>query len=239
MPCLACGRWCSPATVCPLCASRLSPAPDRWLGDALFSRAAYVHDGPARRLVHRLKYHGQTGVARVLAAAMAPLLPTDAVFLAPIPRARLRRWRHGVDPAVELSRALEAITGIPVVEALRSDLWWPRHAAADRSARRPPSFDAVRTAGGGVLVDDVVTTGATAGAAARLFSMGFPTLVTATAAGTLRARSRSGSGEPGGEVAVTAARRATRSPVAHPAVERSPGAGTRPWQEHARRRRSS
>ncbi|NNF68313.1 MAG: hypothetical protein HKN01_00965 [Acidimicrobiia bacterium] len=240
MPCLACGTWSGREPVCSRCAGSLRPAPDRRVAGGLLARAGYAHEGAARRLVHRLKYTGQTGVARLLAEAMAPLVPPAAEAVVPIPRSRIRHWRYGVDPAADLAAELGRICGIPVVDALRPALWWPRHAAAGRSQRRSPVFGVVTRSIDGrvVLVDDVVTTGATAMAAARLLSMCFPALVTATAAGTIETRSRPGSGEPGGEVAVTATRRATRSPVAHPVVERSPGASTRPWQEHARRRGS-
>ncbi|MBT8212219.1 MAG: hypothetical protein KJN71_03635 [Acidimicrobiia bacterium] len=192
MSCLACASWFAGGPLCPSCTRGLRTAPERVLDGGMIARAPFVHDGAARRLVHRLKYHGQSGVAHLLARAMAPLVPDAAEALVPIPRAKVRRWRHGVDPAFELATALGRLTGMPVVAALRSDLWWPRHAAADRSGRRDPGFEASPelVEGMPVLVDDVLTTGATAIGAARLLSKGFPALVTATSVGTLGTRSQ-------------------------------------------------
>ncbi|MGB5188022.1 MAG: hypothetical protein WBO84_12955, partial [Acidimicrobiia bacterium] len=61
--------------------------------------AGYQHEGTARRLVHALKYRAVVAAAGPLADAMAERLPSAATALVPIPRARLRAFRYGVDPA--------------------------------------------------------------------------------------------------------------------------------------------
>jgi predicted amidophosphoribosyltransferase len=140
------------------------------------------HEGPARRLVHRLKYRGDPAAARVLAAAVAPLLPADTTALVPVPRAQLRGWRYGVDPALELARALSG-PGLVVATVLRAGWWWPGHTGRDVEGRRPPRFypvDAVPS--GSVLVDDVVTTGATLRAASRALGGTICRAVSATGA---------------------------------------------------------
>jgi len=92
---------------------------------------------------------------------MAPLLPPDAAALVPVPRAQLRAWRHGVDPALELARALSG-SGLPVARVLRAEWWWPGHTGRNVDGRRSPRFLPVGAVpSGSVLVDDVVTTGAT------------------------------------------------------------------------------
>lgn len=128
-------------------------------------RSAYRHDGAARSLVHRLKYHAAPlpGVGRLLSG----LLPDSARALVPVPRVAVRRWRYGVDPARELALALGAASGLPVVEALRPPLWVHRRAGPAQAARGTPRFAVViEPPRGAVLVDDVVTTGTTLAAAA-------------------------------------------------------------------------
>jgi predicted amidophosphoribosyltransferase len=181
MLCLACSSPSS-GPLCDGCLSTLRPAPDRSLPTGLRVVAGYSHEGAARRLVHRLKYHPVVGVAEYLAAAMAER--ADGIdALVPVPRASLRRWRSGVDPASELAGAVGRILGRPVVHALAAPLWWPRHAGRERERRAPVRFRAAVVPDGALaLVDDVVTTGTTLQSAATV--LGAPALaVVATSAG--------------------------------------------------------
>jgi predicted amidophosphoribosyltransferase len=144
-------------------------------------RSAFRHEGVARRLTHLLKYHAIATAADLLASAMLPRLPAGTSALVPVPRAWVRRVRHGVDPAIELSRRLAQATGIPVVLALRPQLWWPSHAGSDRVSRRSPGFRQVAAVPSrAVLIDDVVTTGVTLRTAGYLVSI--RSAVTATRA---------------------------------------------------------
>jgi len=178
MICLACAEP-APGSVCDACALTFGPAPERHVGGVLV-RSAFAHGGAARRLVHRLKYEGLVAAAAPLAAAMAPLVPGDAPGLVPVPRVVARKWRHGVDPAAELARALARLVGLPVVNGLRPAIWTARRAGPAGRHRGQPRFgelDAVDPMA--VLVDDVMTTGTTLGAAAAV--SGSTRAVTATA----------------------------------------------------------
>jgi predicted amidophosphoribosyltransferase len=160
MICLAC-RGLSGGRLCGHCGAALRSASDRWVEPGVLVRSAYLHDGPARHLVHRLKYDGVVAAARVLAGSMAPLVG-GASALVPVPRTVVRRHRFGIDPGTELAAALGAITGIPVVAALRPALVARSRAGRARGDRSEPGFG-VRSAApaGAVLVDDVITTGGT------------------------------------------------------------------------------
>jgi predicted amidophosphoribosyltransferase len=178
--CAACGEWGTP--LCRRCRLGLVVGIPRRLEGGLLVLPGLRHEGPARRLVHRLKYRGDPAAARVLAASIAPLLPPDTRALVPVPRAQLRSWRYGVDPALELARAL-AGPGLAVVRALRAEWWWPGHTGRNIEGRRPPSFRPTGAApSGSVLVDDVVTTGATFRAASRALDGTICRAVSATGA---------------------------------------------------------
>ena len=178
MICLSCAEPAA-GSLCGACLGTLGPAPERYLRGVLV-RSGFGHTGAARRLVHRLKYEGLLSAARPLAGAMALVLPETTTALVPVPRVKARRWRHGVDPAMELATSLSSITGLPVVEALRPAMWVARRAGPAGRHRGHPRFVAIRRADrAAVLIDDVVTTGTTIGVAAAV--TGLSRAVTATA----------------------------------------------------------
>jgi predicted amidophosphoribosyltransferase len=122
----------------------------------------FQHSGAAVRLVHNLKYRRSRQSARLLGSLMATRLPTDATALVPIPRVLARRIAYGIDQTAALASVISEISGVPVVNALRSPAWNPRSAGKGRSRRQVAQFQRrAAVASGAVLVDDVCTTGAT------------------------------------------------------------------------------
>jgi len=184
MVCLACGAT-GAGGLCCRCADRLRPAGERLIDGRLVVRAALVHTGPARRLVHRLKYQGLAAAARVLAATMAPLLVPPPPALVPVPRVVVRRLAYGVDPGPELADALGRLIGVPIVHGLRAGMWHRRRAGPSGAARGSPRLRSVGSVPwGSLLVDDVITTGVTLSAAAAVIP-GISGAITATAAPSL------------------------------------------------------
>lgn len=139
----------------------MAPAPRRRLGSGVRVSSAAAHRGAARRLVLRLKYQGCRDSAEVLAALMAPLLPPDARALAPIPRIYWRRVKFGSDPGVLLAQALSRRCGVEVRQVLTPRVLGSANAGRRRSDRRVRFSRRRRPPAGLVLVDDVITTGAT------------------------------------------------------------------------------
>ncbi len=138
-------------------------------------RAPFVHGGAASEAVHRLKYRGRREIARLLAPLLATAARSCALaadVIAPIPLHPLRRRERGYDQAALLARALAGCLGLRHDERLLERLRpTTQQVGLDRPARLrnlEGAFRAAPRAEGRrvLLVDDVVTTGATAGAAA-------------------------------------------------------------------------
>ena len=182
MICLACRRG-TPGRLCRECDDGLRPVPDQLLEGGLRVTSAYLHRGSARLLVHNLKYRGIEGAGRILAEAMADLIP-PAATLVPIPRVVWRELRHGIDPAAVLASQLARITGGRRRDLLAPPMFGSSQAKSSRDRRRPPTFRAMDSPEGPfVLVDDVVTTGGTTLNAWRALG-GWPALIlSATSAG--------------------------------------------------------
>lgn len=117
---------------------------------------------------------------------MVPVLPAETTALIPIPRARLRKLQYGVDPALELAKALGPMVGIPIVRALRPALWWPRHAGHNRRAGGARFHQVAATPPGAVVIDDVVTTGRTMEAAIGVLDTAIWQGVSATSPGRVQ-----------------------------------------------------
>ena len=141
-----------------------------------------MHQGAARRLVHRLKYDAMPAAAAVLALEMIRLLPEGTAALVPVPRTRWRAIRFGIDPGREIARQLSIVTSIPMSEALAPPILSAHNAGRRRLDRHAPGLRRVSPVpAGSVLVDDVVTTGTTLSAAFAVLDAPVLAAITATA----------------------------------------------------------
>ncbi|MGU3463236.1 ComF family protein [Methylobacterium sp. C33D] len=144
------------------------------------ARAVALYDSVARRLVHRLKYEDRLDLVGVMARMMAASgrsLIAEAECLVPVPLHRGRLWRRRFNQSALLARAIAGSAGRPCVakalvrvRATRSQVGLSRAARAENlsGAFRVAAAEQHRVRGRRVLlVDDVVTTGATGNAAAR------------------------------------------------------------------------
>jgi ComF family protein len=138
--------------------------------DAAYSFGAY--EGVLRELIHLYKYGKVKTLARPLSGLLAQALPRDEAFDAavPVPLYWRRRLQRGFNQAELLARGLSRRTGIPVVRALGRLRPTPAQAGLSNSARRQNVSQAFRARGVQgkriLLIDDVMTTGATAASCA-------------------------------------------------------------------------
>ena len=141
----------------------MRPATERLLPGGVRVMAAFQHGGAAQTLIHHLKYRGVTGYAEIVSDLLAPHVPRFP--LVPVPRALSRRVKYGVDPAQVIAEALARRLGVPVVHVLAPPIHAPRRAGRDHSRPIRPYRMRSTLRYPVVVVDDVVTTGATVSAA--------------------------------------------------------------------------
>jgi ComF family protein len=141
--------------------------------DAAFTYGEY--DGTLRKLIHLFKYHGLTPLAPELGKMMSRAMPRDTEIdlLVPMPLHWKRHWQRGFNQSRLLAKAIGKRTGIPVKSVLRRAKATPPQAGLTRAERRVNVAGAFEVrdpkpvAGRHVLIiDDVMTTGATASACA-------------------------------------------------------------------------
>ncbi len=141
------------------------------------THSAFDYAFPLDRLLPRLKFHRDFASGRVLTQAMAErcanLTQPDALLPLPLHCGRLRR--RGYDQALELTRPLALALDLRLLDgALKRVKSTCAQSSLDAEARQRNMRGAFHVVAGAplpahvVLVDDVMTTGATLHAAARV-----------------------------------------------------------------------
>lgn len=174
---------------------------EEWPDVLVAADAPFVFEGLAARTVHALKYDRWRALAPWMAARMAPgaeamasRIGGGAPWLVPVPLTPARRRERGFNQAAELARALADVgVGVPGPFLDRRP-GGGRQAGVRGALRRANVQGRFRLRAGlpderrsAIIVDDVLTTGATAIACAEtLAEAGFRGVATVSFARTLR-----------------------------------------------------
>lgn len=146
--------------------------------DACYSFGFY--EAELRGLIHLFKYARVRTLSKPLAKFLALALPREPCFdaIVPMPLYWRKRWRRGFNQATLLAREISRSTHIPVEHALRRTRDTAAQAGLTNAQRRKNvsgAFHAKERAALGnkriLLIDDVLTTGATAAACARALKL--------------------------------------------------------------------
>lgn len=186
--CISCGKLLKKYSVLMLCAhcqGELDGIPgafmagEEFLSSALYNfdksegfdyiGAPYRYEGPARAMVKALKYKGRTYAARTMAGLMASeLKKRNGKFdvIVPVPAHAEKEKQRGYNQAELIARELSGIMNIPYKMLLEKHKNTPSQVTLDEMGRWENVRDAFMLAGNTkglslLLVDDVITTGAT------------------------------------------------------------------------------
>jgi ComF family protein len=154
------------------------------------ARAAVRYDDVAKKLVHGLKYGDRLDLAPIMGRWMANAgrkLLAEADALVPVPLHWRRQWARRFNQSALLCEIIAKASGRPVLHgALKRAKATPQQVGLDKSARAqnvqgafrvPPEGKAEVAGRRLVLVDDVLTSGATVDACTRALLRGGPAAV--------------------------------------------------------------
>lgn len=144
--------------------------------DAVYTFGSY--EGRLRELVHLFKYDRMQPLASNFGPMLARALPREVAFdvIVPMPLYWLKRWRRGFNQAELLANEIAIRWGTPIQNLVRRRKQTTSQAGLTNAKRRanvsgafavPRRFRNRLQGKHVLLVDDVLTTGATASACAR------------------------------------------------------------------------
>lgn len=193
--CVSCGRLLQPSedAVCGPCWNRIKRVADdlplfietrqRLLWDHavsdLVSLFVFEKGGPFQHIVHAIKYQSMESLAAELGRRLGEVIArrgVDAECVVPVPLHRAKLRERGYNQAAVIARAVSGVLGLPVyttaVKRLRYTQSQTTLGADERRRNVADAFGFEEASGADVvgktciLVDDVITTGATTSACA-------------------------------------------------------------------------
>jgi ComF family protein len=207
--CISCGKLLDSGReyVCPGCWSAIKPASrDLTLFDEtrnkllisgaideLVSLFVFEKEGPFQKIAHALKYSGVQELGLELGRRLGVLIRDEGIradVLVPVPLHRRKMRERGFNQALLIGRGISEVLAIPV----RTDLvlrcrWTETQTTLSKEGRKENvenAFQCGTTKLNGltvIIVDDVITTGATIGAVAlALKTSGARSVIAASAA---------------------------------------------------------
>jgi ComF family protein len=151
-----------------------------------FAASYGMYEGALRDLIHLFKYSGMTPLAKPLARYLERGIPVDQQFdaVVAVPLHWRKKWQRGFNQAELLARFVAKRRGVPLLNPLRRRRPTETQAGLASAGRRrnvAGAFelrwqkpDSKRRLNGKkiLLIDDVMTTGATASACASVLKRG-------------------------------------------------------------------
>lgn len=175
--CVFCGEPLAPQAVpvCPGCYADLPRTSGSGLVHGLRVHAPLRYEFPVDAAIKALKFGRKLWYVPLLAALMAEeidTLPPDIDAVLPVPLHWRRRFLRGFNQAEELYRPLRSLLRLPLPGNVHRRRHTPEQSGLDARARRRNVSGAFQVRGRlamrhVLLIDDVVTTGATCAALAR------------------------------------------------------------------------
>jgi ComF family protein len=144
------------------------------------AKSVFMFDGPAKTLVHELKYKGYTGIAKWFAnqmykAVLSEMPLPDVEYITAIPLHRVKKRERGFNQSELIARALALKLKIPYTDNLiKRKINTESQTLLNKTTRKKNLKDAYKpgrlqpTGKSILIIDDVFTTGTTVNEAGKV-----------------------------------------------------------------------